>query len=217
MIVRFWHVFTVPLAKERAAELILRKKGLTCCVPTQLLPKRPRRGGAAVSMLPVPVLPRHVFVALSGEVRGGKRHLHWEGIATVLSHRVILGYVGFNGEPGVISDTVMLDFLKRLAEPAPVPPQFHLQRGAKVAVKRGPFAELKATVLYAGSEKAKILLHLFGRSCETLVSIDQLEEITVAPSTKVAAKSGKFLQEGSKSGRRKLGRSVPSSGALELS
>ncbi len=202
--IRYWNVFTTEMAKEKAAEMILRKRGFTVCVPSQERIVRGRtsrasRGSAGPRrIISCPILPRHVFVAFPGQI--------W-GFHDVLALKVITGFIAnADKSPGCIPDTQMREFLNACAEDVKPTPQFQLTKGQRVTVKRGAFAELKATVLHANTLKAKILVDLLGRPCETLIEVSKLE--VLEPAKKKPALNGKQLQTGANQIRQKSGRRV---------
>lgn len=199
---RFWLAFTTPPQKEREAQKLLREQGITAFVPVIEVPARNRGRSGSRKPTVHPVMPGYVFVAFPA---WQKYRYH-----VAKETKFIRGVILVDGKPGRISHDVMSDFVIGLSKGRAKPTQFQLQKGAKVAVKKGKFAELTGTVLYANANKAKILVELFGRSCETLVDVAQLEELIVA-STKVAAKDRKRLQQGANQVRQKSGRRVADS------
>ena len=100
----------------------------------------------------------------------------------------------------------MADFVSKLEETATVTtePQFQLREGTHVRIKRGAFAELPGVVQGIEGASARVLVELFGRSCETKVSLIQLEEIDTA-SIKTSSREKRRLQGVRKSGSVHLG------------
>jgi transcription antitermination factor NusG len=190
--IRYWHVFTTPPLKERAAETILRKRGHMCIVPMHVRSRRLRKGGQGRTKIALPIYPRHVFVALSDQI--------W-AFGDISHCRLVTGVLGFNGKPARIPDAEMQRFLDRLAQPEILAPQFTLKRGSKVAIKRWTFAHLHGTIEVVDGQSAKVLIDLFARSCETLVKLDDLQELEINSDS-----VRKQWTTGSKSFRRESGR-----------
>ncbi len=166
--IRFWHAFTVQLQKERAAQAQLKAHGHDCIVPSQTIVSRPRRANRRRTPVIVPIYPRHVFVPASDEIWAIGAHC-----------RFVTGVLGFAGRPAKIPDAQMQRFLETLAQPIETAPQFKLQKGAGVLIKKGTFAHIQGKVEAIDGKRAKVLIELFSRSLETIVGLDDLEEIAI--------------------------------------
>ena len=187
---RFWLAFTTPPMKERAAEEDLRDMGFRVRVP---MVERVRVHNGKRYVAKVPALRGYVFVEFAGLGDHAWR------ISAVIATRYIHRVIGFDGRPGRISEHVMADFVSKLEEPTAPQPQFQLREGTHVRIKRGAFAELPGIVQGVEGESARVLIELFGRSCETKVSLIQLDEIDTG-SLKTSSRERRRLQGSRKSG-----------------
>lgn len=165
----FWCVFTVSPNKESDAQADVRAAGFTACVPVKQCIRHQRGRKYFVTR---PALPGYVFVEM-------EKYPSNAALRTVIDTEHVRGVVGFNGQPGRITEDVMAEFIKRLADDEPVTSEAQLQPGAYVRMRTGRFAELNGVVVHVGKAEARVLVELFGRSCETKVPLMQLEELNV--------------------------------------
>jgi transcription antitermination factor NusG len=194
---RFWLAFTTPPQKERAAEEDLRDVGFRVRVP---MVERARVIRGKRSMVSVPALRGYVFVEFCQLFGQFENRIH-----AVVSSKYVHRVVGFNGRPGQIAEQVMADFVSKLeAEPMAIEPQFQLREGAHVRIKRGAFAELPGIIRGIEGSSARVLVELFGRSCETKVSLIQLEELDTGL-LKTSSREKRRLQGARKSGTLHVG------------
>ena len=98
----------------------------------------------------------------------------------------------------------MAEFVTKLEEPETAGPQFQLRNGAHVSIKKGAFAELQGVIQGIEGATAKVLVELFGRSCETKVALIQLEELTTGQ-LEMSSRQKRRLQGARKSGNVHVG------------
>jgi transcriptional antiterminator RfaH len=188
-VIRYWLAFTTKPMREWMAQSYLSDAGFRACVP---LVERSRIVRGRRSIVQRPALRGYVFVQFAES--HGDLHLH-----AALGVKYINRVVGFNGRPGRITEEVMVDFIAKLEEPVAIEPEQGLREGAPVRIKRGAFAELPGIVQGIEGASARVLVELFGRSCETKVSLTQLEEIDTG-SLKTSSREKRRLQGTRKSG-----------------
>lgn len=163
-----FYVFTTEPNKERAAEVILRKRDLLAIVPTIKVPCRARGTRGRAVLRTVALIPGYVFVELDGSDRS---------ISAVFRFRVIHGIVEFGGIPGRIEKAVMEEFIDRALTPPPAPHKPELRVGGLVEVQEGAFVRHQGRLLRLRGARCEILLQLFGASREVTVKTDSVAPI----------------------------------------
>ena len=155
-----WYaVYTQPRNEERAYEHLARQSF------DVLLPRYLKRTSHArrVSMVPAPLFPRYLFVSFDSEEQ------RWRAIR---STRGVIDLVGNCNGPVRVPESVINEIERRRDEDGFVVLARHadLQRGTRVRIECGPFANVEA-IFQTHRDEGRILalLSLMGR--EVLVQL----------------------------------------------
>lgn len=150
---RWYAIYSKPREEERAAEH-LHRQGCEVFLPLYL--KR-RRHARRVETVPAPLFPRYFFVHVDPALLG------W---STIRSTRGVVDIVQNGSGPVAVADS-MIEQVRRREDAngyIVLKPQAGIQRGAKIRIESGPFADIDA-IFEAQRDEDRVLalLSLLGR------------------------------------------------------
>lgn len=161
---RWYAIYTKPRDESRAAEH-LQRQGCEVFLPMYM--KR-RSHARRVETVPAPLFPRYLFVGLD---------LSMTGWSVIRSTRGVIDIVRNGNEPVAVADAMIAQVRQREDTDGFVvlKRQLNIDRGAKIRIEAGPFAEYEAIFESQRDEDRVIaLLSLLGRKVVVDLPIDAI-------------------------------------------
>lgn len=160
-----WFALRTAPMKEFAVEEILRLRGVTCFVPTEV---KWRRHGRKKTPVARPLLPRYLFIRCPDP---------WD-IVRAMQGRGVCGVVCFDGVPAAIPERAVESLASRSGAAVPTrSARVHraFTAGEKVEIVSGPFQGWCVELTEIKGDVGRVLLKMFGTERTVEVSVSQLE------------------------------------------
>lgn len=161
-----WYAIRTQAQKEFAVEQILRNRGVTCFVPTEV--KWRRHGRKKKMPVQRPMLPRYVLMQFPDP---------W-AVVRAMQGRGVCGVVCFAGVPAAIPEQAVGWLAKQSGAAVPTRnASVHraFTPGDKVEIVSGPFQGWCVELKEIKGEVGRVLLKMFGTERTVPVRLDQLE------------------------------------------
>lgn len=169
-----WFAFRIAPQKERAAHELLTKRGFTSLFVHEVREtRRVRHKRYQVVKRTTPLLPSYALVQHDGTESFWYRLFAqtWPGMDV----RVIYSVIGCEGRPYAIPSASMDHLMALSGVEHRLPTKRKIAVGDTVRIRVGEWRNFTAQVEQVNSKRVKVLLGLFGRPVETLVSVRDVE------------------------------------------